>query len=357
MSLYKSLVFPVLSRIDAETTHERTVAALARAQGSVFGRKLLRTLRGTVQPDPVQLFGLTFPNRIGVAAGFDKDARVASGLAALGFGHVEVGTLTPWFQQGNPRPRIFRLKEDAALINRMGFPNHGALAAVPRLQALNRKPRDFVLGVSLGKQKETALDDAVEDYVIVMRAVYDYADYLAVNVSSPNTPGLRELQGRAYLDAMLSRLSAEAGTLSGSVPRKPILLKIAPDLTWDELDEILAAALDHDIDGIIATNTTLSRSGLRDPNRDETGGMSGTPLRARSTAVIAHIHAQTGGKLPIIGVGGVVSADDVRAKLDVGAALVQIYTGLVYAGPGMAGRILRDLNTSSLPDDSHAVPI
>lgn len=357
MSLYKSLVFPVLSRIDAETTHERAVTALVRAQGSVFGRKLLHTLRGTIQPDPVQLFGLTFPNCIGVAAGFDKDVRVASGLAALGFGHIEVGTLTPWFQQGNPRPRIFRLKEDDALINRMGFPNHGALAAVPRLQALNRKPRDFILGVSLGKQKETPLADAVEDYIIIMRAVYGYADYLAVNVSSPNTPGLRDLQGRAYLNAMLSRLSAEATILGGASRRKPILLKIAPDLTWDELDEILSAALDNGIDGIIATNTTISRNGLHDANRGETGGMSGTPLRARSTAVIAHIHAQTGGKLPIIGVGGVVSADDVRAKLDAGASLVQIYTGLVYAGPRMAGRILRDLNRPELPDDSHAVPI
>jgi dihydroorotate dehydrogenase len=292
----------------------------------------------------VQVGALHFPNPVGMAAGFDKDARVVTGLAELGFGHIEVGTLTPRPQAGNPRPRIFRLPGDAALINRMGFPNGGVAAAVTRLQALAERPRDYVLGVSLGKQKPTPLEEAAADYVAVMRAVYAYADYLAVNISSPNTPGLRELQGGRYLEQLLGALVGENRALAAGGRPKPLWVKIAPDLAWADLDEILAALTAAEVDGIIATNTTLSREGLTGAARNETGGLSGRPLRRRSTEIIAYIHRQTGGRLPIIGVGGVATAADVREKLDAGAAVVQLYTSLIYGGPGLPGRILRALD-------------
>lgn len=289
--------------------------------------------------------GLTFPNVLGMAAGFDKEVRVAAGLAALGFGHVEVGTLTPRPQAGNPRPRIFRLPGDQALINRMGFPNEGVATAVPRLKALARRRRQFVLGVSLGKQKETPLAGAMHDYVAVMQAVYPYADYLAVNISSPNTPGLRELQGGDYLGHLLRTLVGEGQKLAYQyqVTPRPLLVKIAPDVSWAELDEMVATVMGAGIDGIIATNTTLSREGLLDGAPAETGGLSGRPLANRSTAIIAHIHQETKGRLPIIGVGGIFTAEDVRDKLAAGAALVQLYTALVYEGPTLPGRLLRAL--------------
>jgi dihydroorotate dehydrogenase len=342
--LYTQLLFPALKRLDPETAHERTLAALALAQSNPAGRLALRRIAGRVPLSPVQIGPLYFPNPLGMAAGFDKDARVVVGLAALGFGHVEVGTLTPRPQAGNPRPRIFRLPGDAALINRMGFPNGGVAAAVPRLRALAGRG-ETVLGVSLGKQKETPLADAAADYVAVMRAVYPYADYLAVNISSPNTPGLRELQGGRYLEALLAELVAESRALAaraGITPR-PLWVKIAPDLSSAELDEVLAALLAARADGIIATNTTLARDGLRDARRAEAGGLSGRPLRQRSTELIAAIRQRTSGALPIIGVGGVATADDVRQKLDAGAAVVQLYSALIYAGPRLPGRILRDL--------------
>jgi len=341
---YQSLFFPALKRLDPETAHERTVAALSLAQRMPAGRAVLRLIAGRVPVRPVQIGPLHFPNELGVAAGFDKDARVAEGLALLGFGHVEVGTLTPRPQAGNPRPRIFRLPPDGALINRMGFPNGGVEAAIPRLRRLAARPRDYVLGVSLGKQKETPLEEAAADYASVMRAVHAYADYLAVNISSPNTPGLRELQGGRYLEHLLAALVAENRALAAEAgaPPKPLWIKIAPDLEWTELDAILATILGAGIDGIIATNTTLSRDGLRHAARAEAGGLSGQPLRARSTAIIAHISRQAGGALPIIGVGGVASAADAREKLDAGAAVVQLYTGMVYGGPGLPGRILRE---------------
>ncbi|MCB9434202.1 MAG: quinone-dependent dihydroorotate dehydrogenase [Ardenticatenaceae bacterium] len=343
MTWYSNVVYPLLARGEAEWVHERTLAALALAGKTAVFSPLLHAIAGKLPRRPVFLFGLTFPNVLGMAAGFDKDVRVAEGLALLGFGHVEVGTLTPRPQGGNPRPRIFRLREDGALINRMGFPNGGVAAALPRLAALGQKQRNFVLGVSLGKQKETPLAEAERDYVAVMTAVYPYADYLAVNISSPNTPGLRELQGGRYLDHLLGVLQGENGRLAAQHEgkKRPLLVKIAPDLTWDELDEILAACQRNSVDGIIATNTTLSREGLTAANREETGGLSGVPLCQRSTDIIAAIARQT--SLPIIGVGGVRTAVDVQQKLDAGASLVQLYTGLVYEGPALPGRILRDL--------------
>ena len=342
-SWYKRLVFPLLCRMDAEQTHELMISTLAQAQQMGVGTAVLRHIAGDVTAKPVELFDLTFPNVLGIAAGFDKNVRVAAGLGMLGFGHVEVGTLLPKPQEGNPRPRIFRLTPDEALINRMGFPNEGMDTAVSHLKSL--KKSNLIVGASLGKQKETPLVEASDDYRAVMQAVYLYSDYLAVNISSPNTPGLRQLQGSDYLAQLLADLQAENQALAQlhNINRRPLLVKIGPDLSWSELDEMLTAVTDYQIDGIIATNTTLSRNGASHANQKEQGGLSGRPLRQRSNEIIRYIHRQTGGKLPIIGVGGVQTADDVRAKLEAGASLVQLYTGLIYEGPGLAGRILREL--------------
>lgn len=342
--IYKKVVYPVLAKADAEFVHERTLGALQIAQSQPLGRWALRQMAGRYEETAVSLFNLTFPNVIGMAAGFDKDVRVATGLAELGFGHIEVGTLTPRSQVGNPRPRIFRLREDDALINRMGFPNGGVETAVPRLKKLHEQSRRFVLGVSLGKQKETPLENAVDDYLYVMRQVYPYADYLAINISSPNTPGLRQLQSGNYLRHLLEGLKEETAVLAQthSTRQHPLLVKIAPDLTDAELDEILEAVLATEIDGIIATNTTLSRAGLRSNNKEETGGLSGAPVKAKSNEIIAAIRRKTNGRLPIIGVGGIQTAADVEAKLAAGASLVQLYTGLIYEGPALIGRILRE---------------
>ncbi|MCP4415883.1 MAG: quinone-dependent dihydroorotate dehydrogenase [Chloroflexi bacterium] len=343
-SFYSNFVFPLLRRMDAEKVHDRTLRLLQLAQGGA-GRPFLKKVAGNIPNQPVQLAGLTFPNPLGMAAGFDKDVRVATGLSLLGFGHIEVGTLTPRPQMGNPRPRIFRLTADGAIINRMGFPNGGVATAVPRLQKLAAAPRSFVLGVSLGKQKETPLAEAAHDYCEVMQAVFPFADYLAVNISSPNTPGLRVLQGGDYLGRLLATLVTKneaLAQLQGSVKR-PLFVKIAPDLSWAELDEILTAVQDNQIDGIIATNTTISRSGLTDSNQSESGGLSGLSLRQQSNEIIRYIFRQTNGRLPIIGVGGVRSVADMQAKLDAGASLVQLYTGLVYEGPNLPGRLLRGL--------------
>jgi dihydroorotate dehydrogenase len=319
-----------------------------------MGRTFLRRIAGEIPLEPVELWGLTFPNMLGVAAGYDKDARVPGGLALLGFGHIEVGTLTPWPQEGNERPRIFRLPADRAIINRMGFPNGGMVGATQRLRKLAAGKRDFVLGVSLGKQKQTQLTEAFTDYATVMRSVYQYADYLAVNISSPNTPGLRRLQSRDFVSDLLGQLAAENRNLGfvHRLPRRPLLVKVAPDLSFSELDHILQSVVDRGIDGVVATNTTTQRDNLRDKHQAEVGGLSGAPLAEASNGIIRHISRQTGGKLPIIGVGGVFTSHDVFAKLEAGATLVQVYTGLVYEGPAMAGRILRELpsvRTTAVP--------
>ena len=346
MGLYRKILFPILKGTDSEWIHERTLSALALAQHVPPGSTILRQLAGTIPSRPVSAFGLTFPNPLGVAAGFDKNVEVALGLSLLGFGHVEVGTLTPLPQKGNPKPRIHRLTEHRAVINSMGFPNCGVQEALPRLIALGKLERRFVLGVSLGKQKETPLADAILDYISVMRSVYRHADYLAVNISSPNTPDLRQLQTPAYLDQFCARLREENERLAQSegTPRRPLLIKIAPDLESEDLDAILEAMTRNGIDGVIATNTTLKRDGVAaHPLATQPGGLSGEPLRARSTAVIRSIHERTGGRLPIIGVGGIATAADAREKLEAGATLLQVYTGMIYQGPGIAGEILRRL--------------
>jgi dihydroorotate dehydrogenase len=345
MDLYRQLIFPALKQFDPESVHDATVAALALAQRSALGRWLLHQIRGAVPAEPVVVSGLHFPNVLGIAAGFDKEAQVAPGLAALGFGHVEVGTLTPYPQPGNPRPRVFRLPADRALVNRMGFPNQGVAAALHHLRPLAAQPRSFVLGVSLGKQKETPLEDAARDYVAVMEAVYPFADYLAVNVSSPNTPGLRALQGEAYLTALLQTLLRRRAQLAGESGErpKPLWLKVAPDLTAVELEQIVTAALTAGVDAIIATNTTTARPNLRDPAQKQEGGLSGAPLAPRSVELLAAIRDLAGPDLPLISVGGIFSAADVAGRLAAGASLVQLYTSLIYEGPALPGRILRNL--------------
>lgn len=342
-NFYERFVFPRLRRTEPETAHERAVRALAFAQATLAGRLAVRVAAGRIPNRPLKVFGLRFPNELGIAAGFDKDVRITLGLAEMGFGHVEVGTLTPRPQAGNPRPRIFRLLEDRALINRMGFPNEGVEAVLPRLRQLAQSRRQFVVGVSLGKQKETPLEDAAADYIAVMRRVYAYSDYLAVNISSPNTPGLRELQGGDYLGGLLKSLMRENCKLAnrGCLARRPLLVKIAPDVDDAGLDAILDTAQEAEVDGIIATNTTIARPGsLRSPARNEQGGLSGRPVTRPSTRIIARIHERTRGCLPIIGVGGIESAADAREKLEAGASLLQLYTGLVYRGPRIAGEVL-----------------
>lgn len=347
MTLYRRFFFPLFTKIDAERAHDLTVRLLEDAQGKAAGRFLLRRVAGRLPQRPVRVFGLDFPNELGAAAGYDKNGQAALGLALLGFGHVEVGTVTPWAQKGNPRPRIFRLKDERALINRMGFPNEGMARVTARLRRLTALREEagskFVLGVSLGKQKETSLAEAAQDYVMVLRAVFPYADYVAVNVSSPNTPGLRQLQGGSYLQELLEAVQAENRRLAGAERRRPLLLKIAPDLSWAEIDQILEAAIAAGVDGIIATNTTVGRDGLAPGKGKEAGGLSGAPLAKRSLEVVRHVCQEAGAQLPVVAVGGVMNADDVRARLDAGASLVQIYTGLVYEGPQCPGRIVRAL--------------
>lgn len=301
----------------------------------------------TVSPHPVQAFGLQFSNPLGLAAGYDKDGLGWRGLACLGFGHIEVGTVTPRPQPGNPHPRLFRLPAEQALINRMGFPGKGA--EFIRQQISKTRPKNLVLGVNIGKNKDTALDQAVDDYLHLLRVFYTCADYLVVNVSSPNTLGLRQLQGRRQLDRLLSQLSSERAHIKkpGS-PLIPILVKLAPDLTDAELEDALDVILANHMDGVIATNTTLSRKGLNSPYASEQGGLSGKPLYELSVSMVAKIHARTGSCLPIIGVGGIDDITGLQKMMDAGAVLVQIYTGLVYKGPGLVRTIVKALPHSTI---------
>jgi dihydroorotate dehydrogenase len=273
---------------------------------------------------------------VGLAAGFDKNAEIVPTLAALGFGHIEVGSITAEPQPGNPRPRIFRFPQSAALVNRMGFPSTGVAAVAPRLARVFGSV-DAILGVNIGKTKIVPIDQALADYRATFAQVRDYADYFVLNVSSPNTPELRKLQERSRLTELLRGIQVE------NVARKPLLVKIAPDLTWPEIDDVLTCCFDADVAGIIATNTTFSREGLVPPT-DEAGGMSGAPLHRRAVEVVRYIHGHTGGRLPIIGVGGVATASDVVDFLNAGAVLVQLYTALVYAGPGIVRAIHADLS-------------
>jgi dihydroorotate dehydrogenase len=329
--------------MEPERAHQLTLRLLAFAEFLPPVRSLLRRLFSYASPAlTVNVFGLDFPNPLGLAAGYDKDGIGMHGLACLGFGHIELGTVTPLPQYGNPRPRIFRLPEDQALINRMGFPNAGAEALLRRLR--RGRPRGVVLGINIGKGSHTPLEEASQDYVTLMRLFFPYGDYLAVNVSSPNTIGLRRLQAREHLGRLLQTLVNERESLqSESAHAVPLLVKLAPDLNHEELEDAVDVILMSGMDGVIATNTTIARDGLHSPRQSETGGLSGLPLRVRAKEVVGWIYRLTDGKLPIIGVGGVFGAEDARALQDEGASLVQMYTGLVYRGPGMVKNILTQL--------------
>jgi dihydroorotate dehydrogenase len=284
-----------------------------------------------------EVFGLKFDNPVGLAAGFDKDAKLFDELASFGFGFVEIGTVTPLPQDGNPKPRLFRVKDDSGLINRMGFNNQGIEAVVARLR---RKKTDIIIGGNIGKNKDTPNEEAANDYAICFEKLFPYVDYFAVNVSSPNTPGLRDLQEKVPLTSLLNSLQ-ELNNKKDK--RKPILLKIAPDLTDEQLDDIIAIVADTKIDGVIATNTTIDRSSLKTAkNKVEAignGGLSGKPVRLRSTQVIKYLADKSSRAFPIIGVGGIHSAEDALEKLDAGATLLQVYTGFIYEGPSLVKRI------------------
>jgi dihydroorotate dehydrogenase len=343
--LYERLARPALFRLgggDAEAAHTRMVHALARAAAAPPLRRVLDRIPAAESPRTV--FGLRFPNPVGLAAGMDKDAVAIPAWAALGFGFVEVGTVTWHPQPGNPPPRLFRLPASEAIVNRMGFNNAGAGAMAARLKALGgvRTP----IGVSLGKSKMTPIEEATGDYLASLRVLLPFADYVAVNVSSPNTPGLRSLQDRGALDELLATLQAhvrEAGAGVGG-GAKPLLLKIAPDLTEPAVAEILEVCAERGVAGIIATNTTVARAGLApvDLARGaETGGLSGRPLHAAAVRMVAFVVRETGGRLPVVGVGGILHPDDALRMLDAGASLVQLYTGLVYRGPGLVRGITK----------------
>lgn len=325
-----------LFRLDPERVHALALRSLRVAGATPIGRAALRATLAPRDPRPVEVLGLRFPSVIGLAAGFDKDAVAVRGLAAMGFGHVEVGTVTPLPQPGNPRPRLFRLVEDRAVINRLGFPGEGAALVAERLKALRARRPGAVVGVNIGKQKDTPLEGAAADYAALVTALGPFADYLAVNVSSPNTVGLRRLQGRAALEGILAAVVDARRGLPVTVP---VLVKLAPDLDDAELDDALAAVEASGIDGIIATNTTLARDGLRSACASEAGGLSGRPLSARSLRFVAEVVRRTGARWPVVAAGGVTTADDVARRLDAGACLVQLYTALIYEGPGLLRRI------------------
>ena len=353
-----SLLSALLFRLDPETAHQFTLQLL-RIGGIEPVYSILRTMY-SVPSKPVQVFGLTFKNPVGLAAGYDKNAVAIKGLSVLGFGHVEVGTVTPKPQPGNPRPRVFRLLEDGAVINRMGFPSKGSEFVNMSLRGAlkERRPHnEIIIGVNLGKNKDTPLENAAEDYVSLMKTFTPLADYLTINISSPNTVGLRRLQGREMLEQLLGAIQKEreipltpnppsallrdaSRSPTGSGGRVPILVKISPDLNDEELDDVIGVILDKDMDGIIATNTTLGREGLKSKNQNESGGLSGSPLRVRSEALLRQVAKHVNGKIPIISVGGIMHADDAKRRLEMGANLIQLYTGLVYHGPGLVKRIL-----------------
>jgi dihydroorotate dehydrogenase len=328
VAVYRRLARPVLFRLDAERAHETALRALGLA-----APLLARASR--LPASPKKVFGITFPNPVGLAAGMDKDGRALRAWPALGFGFVEVGTVTHLPQRGNDRPRLFRLTASEAIVNRMGFNNAGAAALAARLARLGPVP--VPLGISLGKSRAVPNDKALDDYVASLRALRGHGDYFAVNVSSPNTPGLRALQDRAFLDDLLAALAAETD--------KPLLVKVAPDLTDPALGEVLEVAAHRGIAGIIATNTTVSRAGVAGPDAAlagaQAGGLSGPPLHQRVIEVVKFVTSESG--LPVIGVGGIDSPEAARRMIDAGASLVQIYTGFVYGGPALVRAAVRAL--------------
>ena len=337
MGIYKSVLRQILFLIDAEKAHYFSVKSASFLLKIPGLRALAKNYFSVDHPQlKRKVFGLTFKNPVGLAAGFDKNAEYIDEMEAFGFGFVEIGTLTPKAQPGNPKKRIFRLPKDQALINRLGFNNRGVDDAIKRLA----KNRNIIVGGNIGKNKSTENKNAKADYQFSFAKLYPYVDYFTVNVSSPNTPNLRDLQDAEPLKELLKLLISLRDKKS---KYKSILLKIAPDLSTDQLDQILEIVQEVKLDGLIATNTTLSRDGLISKDKDEKGGLSGKPLSGRSTEMIDYIYKKTDGKLPIIGVGGVFTAKDAQEKLDAGASLVQVYTGFAYEGPAMVRRINKGL--------------
>lgn len=334
-----ALARPLLFAMDPETAHERTLGLLSRLQGT----PLMAAIAEERVDDPVTVAGLRFRNRIGLAAGLDKNARCIDALGAMGFGFLEVGTVTPKPQPGNPKPRLFRLTQAGALVNRLGFNNDGLDAFVANVRRSRFRQDGGILGLNIGKNAATPIEHAAEDYLACLEGVYPHADYVTVNVSSPNTQGLRDLQGEAMLDALLGALRERRDALAAREGRRvPLFLKIAPDLDSAAVDGVAATLLRHGIDGVVATNTTVSREGVAHlPHAGETGGLSGRPLLGPSNHVVARLRDTLGPDVPIVGVGGVMSGEDAVAKVAAGADLVQIYTGFVYAGPGLVADAAR----------------
>lgn len=322
------LIRPVLFRLDAERAHHFTLSALDVAHR--LG--LLRLLTANTTCRPRRVMGLEFPNPVGLAAGLDKNGAFIDALAALGFGFIEVGTVTPRPQPGNPKPRLFRIPEAQGIINRFGFNNDGVDALIGNVQ---RASYQGILGINIGKNFDTPIENATDDYLICLRKVYPHASYITVNISSPNTKNLRQLQDKEALEGLLAALKLEQAKLADAHGKYvPIALKIAPDLVTEQIVEIADLLLKHKIDAVIATNTTLSREGVEGlPHADETGGLSGAPVRLKSTAVIKQLSLALGGEIPIIGVGGICSGIDAEEKVKAGASLVQVYSGLIYRGP------------------------
>lgn len=331
--MYKSIIRPLLFRLDPEKAHHLTFSSL-RFLSSLPGIPAILKKQYEVSDPRLEreVFGLKFRNPVGLAAGLDKDAKLYKELSGLGFGFIEIGTLTPLPQDGNPKKRLFRLKKDSAIINRMGFNNGGVQAAVERLKKNAKGKGHILIGGNIGKNKVTPNDKASCDYVKSFDALYDYVDYFVVNVSSPNTPNLRELQDKEPLTKLLMTLQEQN---SGKPVSKPILLKIAPDLTDEQLIDIIEIVKTTLIAGVIATNTTISREGLQSEDKNETGGLSGKPLSKRSTEVIRFLSEKSNRAFPIIGVGGIHTPEDAIEKLEAGASLIQLYTGFIYEGPGL----------------------
>ncbi len=328
-----SVIRPLLFKLDAETAHHLTLSALRNAHRL----HLLPLLAKKIPNQATTVMGLTFPNPVGLAAGLDKNGECINALGALGFGFIEIGTVTPRPQPGNPKPRLFRLPQAQAIINRMGFNNLGVDQLLANVAQSQFARRGGILGINIGKNFDTPIEHAAEDYLKGLRKVYPHASYVTINISSPNTKNLRQLQGGNELDALLTSLKAEQEKLAQQHGKYvPLALKIAPDLDADQIKEIAALLMRHRIDGVIATNTTLSREGIEQlALHSETGGLSGAPVRNKSTAVIRQLAAELKGEVPIIGVGGIMKGEDAAEKIRAGAALVQIYSGLIYRGPDL----------------------
>lgn len=362
-----SLLQKAIFKLDPEQAHALSLGAIGLA-GNIMPVRWILRLIFSARATPVRAFGLTFSNPIGLAAGYDKDARAVRGLAALGFGHIEVGTVTPLPQRGNPRPRLFRLAEDQAIINRMGFPSRGSayvqrrmsprirgnwiaeMLGIPGRSNVVQDPHALrltagcILGINIGRNAATPNEEAVLDYLALLQNFAPHADYLTINVSSPNTAGLRALQEGQALEALLSQLHAQRRIEQERIKRRlPLLVKLGPDLTDAELDSALDAILRAHMDGVVLCNTTLSRDGLTSPQRAERGGLSGLPLRARSEALLLSAVRRLDGAIPVVSVGGIQDAEDLKRRLDLGAALAQVYTALIYRGPGLVKHMLRGL--------------